>query len=237
MHDLKHKITHTLIAAALLLLGRLLAGPVAPAYGDVIGGVDFPMGAISFADAVVDYSPNIEIDPATGLPVPDPRWQDPDDALGMPNYTPPTGPLHNEDQFVSLGNGGSLTLRFTDNALTGSGDAGLDLWVFEVGPEVEAMFVKISTDGVTWHSVGGIGGATAGVDIDAYGFGIGSVFHYVRLTDDPSQSPTSDPYDFWAGADIDAVGAISTTHAPEPAVLGLLGIGGLSLMLRRRRQL
>ena len=231
--------THAVRKSALsgVMLCAVLAAGITPAAGAIYGGVDFPMGAISFADAVADYSPVIEIDPATGNPVPDPRWRVPADALGIPNYTPPAGGLHNEGQFVSLGNGGSLTVRFTDNALTGSGDAGLDLWVFEVGPEVEAMFVKISTDGVTWHSVGGIGGATAGVDIDAYGFGIGSVFHYVRLTDDPSQSPTSDPYDFWAGADIDAVGAISTTHAPEPAVLGLLGIGGLSLMLRRRRQL
>jgi len=227
--------THAVRKSALsgVILCAVLAAGIAPAAGAIYGGVDFPMGAISFADVVVDYSPNIEIDPATGDPVPDPRWRVPADALGIPNYTPPAGPLHNEDQFVSLGNGGSLTVHFTDNALTGSGNAGLDLWIFEVGPEVEAMSVEISKNGTTWHSVGSIGGATAGVDIDAYGFGIGDLFYYVRVTDDPNQSPTSDQYDFWSGADIDAIGAITTI--PEPSVLSLLAIGAIGAILRRRR--
>ena len=233
MNTITNRITRAVAVLTPLVIASLLAGPVTPAFGVIYGGVDFPMGAISFADAVAAYNPVIEIDPADGTLVPDARWRVPADALGIPNYTPPTGPLHNEGQFVSLGNGGSLTVRFTDNALTGSGDAGLDLWIFEVGPEVEAMAVEISTNGTTWHSVGSIGGATAGVDIDAHGFGVSDLFYYVRLTDDVNQSPASDQYDFWSGADIDAVGAISTI--PEPASLLLLSLGLPLLVARRRR--
>jgi hypothetical protein len=65
--------------------------------------------------------------------------------------------------------------------------------------------VDISKDGVILHNVDQTGGATAGIDIDAFGFGPEDLFQYVRLTDICCASgPT-------AGADITAVGAITTT--------------------------
>jgi hypothetical protein len=42
---------------------------------------------------------------------------------------------------VTLGRGGSLTLAFTDNVLTGGGTPAPDLYIFEVGPDVEDTFV------------------------------------------------------------------------------------------------
>ena len=76
-------------------------------------------------------------------------------ALGLPDYAGGTTcPSQAGCADVSLGDGGSIVLRFVVNRLTGSGNNAFDLWVFEVGPDVEDTFVDISTDGQTWHSVG-----------------------------------------------------------------------------------
>ena len=84
----------------------------------LIGGVEFPEGAVSFADSVVNYSPGPDVGAG---------WNDPAQALGIPDYTGSAG------KAVSLGEGGSLTLQFTDNSLTTSGNADADLWIFEIG--------------------------------------------------------------------------------------------------------
>src|SRR3546814_10962419 len=104
-----------------------------------------------------------------------------------------------------------LVLRFTDNLLTGSDSDADDLWIFEVGPDVEGTVIDISTNGVDWLSVGSIGGSTRGVDIDAFGFGAGSAFSYVRLTDIPGNGGTSGAT---VGADNTAGGAICTPSPP-----------------------
>src|SRR5690606_30101479 len=74
-------------------------------------------GAISFADAVVEYVPG-----TGGVTAP---YQGSGNTLGQPDYT---GANDCADQasctFLSLGNGGSITLRFTDNLLTGSSTNG-----------------------------------------------------------------------------------------------------------------
>lgn len=199
-------------------------------------GVEFPQGDSSFADLVVDFT-------LGGGGVTEPH-QNPLNALGAPDYdgvsncSNHTSPAA-DCTFVSLGAGGSLTLGFTTNALTGSGDDSDDLWIFEVGPLVEPTAVEISADGVLWHDVGSVGGATAGINIDAFGFGPEDLFHFVRLTDICSGGACTGRT---AGADIDAVGAISTvlvtpdpTPVPTPAPLTLL-LGGLVAMgLWRRR--
>gem|GEM_PF-6090977 len=120
--------------------------------------------------------------------------------------------------------------------LTGSGDDAYDLWIFEVGPLVEDMEVEVSKNGSFWYDVGMVSGATAGIDLDAYGFGVEDRFRYVRLTDMGEFGGGAT-----AGADIDAVGAISsvarTVDVPEPATLGLLSLGVALIGWRRRSRL
>lgn len=163
--------------------------------------VTFPQGDISFADEVVSFRP--------GRPNPTEPHLGAQNALGVPDWLAGKNncQIQSDCTFVSLGSGGELVVRFTDNVLTGSGDSEIDLWIMEVGPDVEDMTVDISTDGVNWQSVGAVGGGKSGVDIDAYGFGPETAFTYVRLTDDPNKGGRTGPT---PGADIDAIGAIST---------------------------
>lgn len=199
-------------------------------FGNAQGGTDFPQGAVSFADGVVDYSP--------GPGAPAAAYQGSFNALGVPNYAGAnTCASQAGCTFVSLGDGGSITLSFVDNKLTGSNSAALDLWIFEVGPDVEDTYVEISKDGSVWHSVGKVFGTTAGIDIDSFGFGTADLFAFVRLTDDTNEGGQGSGGT--VGADIDAVGAISTvsTSVPEPITMLLLGFGlaGLAGVRRFRK--
>src|SRR5690606_2960320 len=156
----------------------LLLWAAGPAAAIPIGGVEFPQGEISFADAVVFYEPG-----TGGLTAPNMHAEN---ALGLPDYVSGgacTG-APEACTFVSLGRGGTLVLRFIDNFLTGSGNSDPDLWIFEVGPDVESTFIAVSSDGMNWFDVGHISGSTRSVDIDAFGFGIDSRFSFVRLIDD-----------------------------------------------------
>jgi hypothetical protein len=155
-------------------------------------------------------------------------------ALGVPNYIGSNSCASQAAcTFVSLGDGGRLVVEFVDNRLTGSNSAALDLWIFEVGPDVEDTFVEISKDGTTWLPVGKVGGSTAGVDIDAFGYTAADLFAYVRLTDDTNLDGQTGAT---VGADIDAVGAISTvaTPVPEPGSFALLAVGLAGLLGARR---
>jgi len=213
----------TVLKPALTALGLLLSVSVS---AEIFHGVDFPGGEASFADSVVSY------DPAFGAgAVPSPSFQNPSQALGAPNFPEGVDP-----EYVSLGAGGRIVLRFTNNALTGSGNSNLDLWIFEIGPDVEDTFVDISKDGLTWFSVGSVTGSTRGVDIDAFGFGTLDFFSFVRLTDNIALDATSGPT---VGADIDSVGAISSappvSTVPEPATLLLIATGFALVAFRRRK--
>ena len=205
------------------------------AQADVFGGVNFPQGAISFADSVVSYTLN----PAS---VPSTAYQGAFNALGAPNYSGANSCTNQAScSFVSLGGDGKLVLKFTDNVLTGSGSNAFDLWIFEVGPNVEDTTVDVSVDGSTWLSVGLVTGGRRGVDIDAFGYGTAAAFTFVRLTDVLAEGGAGNGGT--VGADIDAVGAISTRRpmaaVPEPATwaMMLMGFGGLGAILRRRRGL
>ena len=189
-------------------------------------GVEFPGGEASFADSVFSYDPAFG-----GGAVPAATFQNAAQALGVPNF-----PEGADPEYVSLGAGGRIVLRFTNNSLTGSGNSNEDLWIFEIGPDVEDTFVDISKDGSTWFSVGKVTGATRGVDIDAFGFGTSDFFSFVRLTDDIALDATSGTT---VGADIDAVGAISSAPpvgtVPEPATLLLVATAFAAGAFRRRK--
>jgi len=170
-----------------------------------IGGVDFPNGEISFADRVIGYNP------CSGVEAP---YNDPKKALGPPDYDAniEEKPGATVAFDVTLGNAketcecGSLVLEFVDNALVDV--PGNDLYIFEVGPSVEATEVFISTDGQEWIDLGRIEGSDTmrGIDINEK-VSPGQEFHFVKLCDYPDGETSPSPA---PGPDIDAVGAIGT---------------------------
>jgi outer membrane protein OmpA-like peptidoglycan-associated protein len=160
-------------------------------YPDGHGGtVYFPLGDMSFADEAISFESG---DPAAS----NPRDRDPKQSLGIPNYD-----SQNDVNYTTLGCAGVLTLRFVDNALVDI--PGPDLYVFEIGPNVEPTRLAISEDGTSWVEIGEISGGRADVDIQGF-IKPGQIFHFVRLTDLKSGCGGS-----WPGADIDAVGAIGS---------------------------
>ncbi len=156
--------------------------------------VVLPGGEISWADAVGLFTPG---DPAAT------RSRDPNAALGKPDYQG-TDDAEDEATYVSVGHGGELVLEFSDNVLVDG--AGLDLAIFEIGPEVEPILVAISEDGENWIEVGGVEGATCDVDIAPL-VEAGQRFRFVRLTDAKAGKSNDSE---WPGADVNAVGAINT---------------------------
>ena len=108
-----------------------------------------------------------------------------------------------------------MVLRFTDNSLTTSGDSSADLHLFETGDAIEPMEVSISKDGSSWIALGTVSGQPTSVDIDSVpGVILGETYAFVRIVDSNSQV-TGSPF---GGADIDAVGAISSGAASIPPV-------------------
>lgn len=167
------------------------------------GGQIFDIGNLAFADNVVSYLPfaNAGPAPAAGLDVPG-------EALGAPNFSG-TGEPAAGDGVVSLGRGGELVLEFTNNFLTGSGDGNADLMIFEIG-DSEEVLVELSVDGTTFRSVGIASAAQPTIDIDAFGFNLNSRVAFVRLTDVADQGAQDGDS---VGADIDAIGALSSVPA------------------------
>ncbi|MCB2108637.1 MAG: PEP-CTERM sorting domain-containing protein [Rhodobacteraceae bacterium] len=195
--------------AALVVSGPAWATPT------TYSGVTFPDGDISFADEIVSFNPGADV----GAP-----YNDASRALGAPDG------LH-----LSLGDGGSVIVRFTNNSLTTSGDATPDLHIFEVGAVVEKFNVSISQDLINWIDLGDLSGQPTSIDIDAV---VGVIpfaqYSYVRLID-VAPNQTGFPY---GEADIDAIGAISSAppvNVPAPGALSLLGVGLLGAGLRKRK--
>jgi hypothetical protein len=213
------------------LLGLLgLAASQITLQGVQYGGVEFPDGAASFADAVVDYLNTGDV----AYP-----YDNPADALGPPDWVD-SDPV--EPGSVSLGKdpGGYIVLQFTDNSLTTSGNSAPDLWIFEVGA-VEGADIFIGKNATDWIPVGSIGGSISGVDLDAFvgaGVTLWDQYTFVKIveTDPPGAVDTGYPF---AGTDIDAVGAISSAPpvnaVPEVAttvVLLALSLVSLGVLAR-----
>jgi outer membrane protein OmpA-like peptidoglycan-associated protein len=143
---------------------------------------------VAFASSVDGYEP--------GTPAPIADATNPETALGSPDYRVDR---QSAPRAVSLGNGGTLVLRFEGPGL---GDApGPDLFVYEIGA-LEEVELAVSDDAKTWRAVGTAPGGASAVDIAPW-VHEGEAFHYVRLHDVPLQGVASPGF---PGADIDAVG-------------------------------
>ncbi len=185
---MKHPVIVVVLVS--LALTATAAWGQARTYPDGHGGeVTFPQGEVSFADEVVSHD--------TGSKKPADHARDPEAALGIPDYS-------NDRGYTSLGCGGTLVLKFTDNALVDV--PGPDLYVFEIGPDVEPTALAISADGEAWTRVGRIEGGKAEVDIAPY-TEPGATFRFVKLVDLGAHCGSDTP-----GADIDAVGAIGSAR-------------------------
>ncbi len=147
----------------------------------------------AFASKVVEFTPG---DPWTS----EVGWQKTENALGLPDDA---GADRGDEitGILTLGAGGVLVLEFDIYIYDGEGD---DVYIFEVGPDVEDTKVEVSNDLVTWYYVGDAAGKTAGVDLNGK-VPEGSRFRYVRLTDLRAY-----PSSHWPGADIDAVSGLNT---------------------------
>lgn len=214
-------IMKTLALATAAITAVLITAPLhAEIFSNAQDSQDFPQGVSSFADMIVEFNSGSVVEDA---------FLDPTNALGPPDVTFASGaacfgtPSTTNCLFTSLGNGGSLTVKFTDNFLTGSSTNGMadgiaDLFVFEVVVP-ESTFISVSADGSdgSFIDVGNLAGAGGGVsiDIDAFGFDIDSRLQYVKILDDTAEVESSSP----AGADIDAIGAISSMAIPIPSTL------------------
>ena len=158
-----------------------------------VRGVTFQQGLVSFADAVVDTTGAV--------------FGNPSDILGPPLDNNPQDNINIAFSIELQGLGASITVQFIDNRLIPDGTPADDLWVFEVGSDIERAVVEISMDRVNWINLGAVDGSTDGIDIDAHPLvNPGDEFVFVRISPADSGIFTGSP-------NIDAVGAISSTPA------------------------
>lgn len=217
--------------------------PMYEADAATFGGIEFPDGFSSFADEVISYDCAYNNGAGAGTCPTGSTRLDPTRSLGAP------GGGH-----VSLGLGGLLELAFTDNLLTNSGDSSVDLWIFETGApqggETERTFVAVRPTAATlalsgfsgtmgangFFEVGSAGGSTDGIDIDLFfrSFAPGVLqFDAIQLVDRDYNPALGGSH----GADIDAVGAISSVAPiPIPPASLLLGTGVILIAAFRKRE-
>ena len=150
----------------------------------VRSAVYLPLGKLSFADKVIKaYHPDLNVLNLNNV-------------IGSPDVIEDNGAMTITGEY-SIGEAGTLSVQFTDNALTDV--SGPDLYIFEIG-KVEPTNLEISKDGMTWIKVGKIDGGVSEVDIAEF-VQPGDLFYYVRLTDLKQKSALP-------GADVDAIAAI-----------------------------
>ena len=149
-----------------------------------------PWGTSSCAKRGISFTPG---DPWTT----DPNAMDTDKILGLPDYN-----FETDENYVTLGRNGVIVVEmgayFTD-------DKGFDIYVFEVGPIVEATKVEVSADLNKWIYVGNAEGSLSGIDMNGK-VPKGAKYKYIRLTDIRTSSDITYP-----GADIDAIVVLHPT--------------------------
>lgn len=108
-----------------------------------------------------------------------------------------------DKNFATLGYGGELVVKFTDNVLYDI--QGPDLFILEIGGDIEPVEAYISKDGKDWIFVGRTGGGFSDIDITDY-VEKTDVFRYAKIVDKGKKGGR------WPGADIDAIGAIGYSN-------------------------
>ena len=181
------------------------------------GEVSFPLGDLSFADEVVSFTSGVPGARAK-------RHRTPEAALGIPDYDGVRG-----NKYLSLGCGGVLVVKFTDNSLIDID--GPDLHVFEIGPAVEPTHLAISRDGERWIEIGRVAGGRADIDIAEF-VDRSETYSHVRLTS--GHTTCGGPY---PGADIDAVGAIGSAIKMQLDSMVLFGSGKAAPRLEAEAEL
>lgn len=157
----------------------------------IVGGAD------SCATRVVSFTPGASWTSVKGN-------QDPNSMLGAPDDYNDTGSGSNGTA-LTMGNGGVIVLEFSVDIVDGEGN---DIYVFEMGPDVEATKVEVSDDCENWIYVGDAKGSISGVDLNGK-VPANGLYHYVRITDLGTA-----PSGRFAGADIDAVAIINSKASP-----------------------
>jgi hypothetical protein len=203
----RHSKRLRMVAVVLALVGAVIAFCGASAWISRVqdgAGLDFmthqgvtytfPLGKASFADRVVSF--HRELSKAS-------RSADPQASIGIPDCSNDERE-EPESSYVSLGDGGELTVEFTDNVLFD--DDGPDLAIFEVGPRLESVWISVSEDGETWVNVGKTNGRIASLDLASLEMPNGR-FRFVRIVDTKRGQSNDSP---WPGADVDAIGAINS---------------------------
>jgi len=178
------KLLLTVIA---LTITSFVYSQIRRTYPDGHGGrIFFPFGDISFADEVVSFK---VVNPA---PI---EGYGPKNVIGVPDY------VGNYDKsYCTLGYGGELIVKFTDNILYDID--GPDLFILEIGPKIELVDVYISKNGDEWISVGRTGGGVSSIDIAEH-VNKTDIFRYIKIVDIKNSKSGR-----WPGADVDAIGAI-----------------------------
>ena len=175
----------------MIMLSVNIIAQVGRTFADGHGGrIFFPLGDISFADEVILFN--------VGNPAPKEGTGIPNQALNIPDYDE-----KNDKNYTTLGFGGELVVKFTDNILYDI--EGYDLFILEIGPSIEPVDVYISKNGEEWISVGRTGGGVSKIDISNF-VEKTDVFRYVKIIDVKERNDGD-----WPGADIDAIGAIGSS--------------------------
>lgn len=146
----------------------------------------------AFATRVVSFEPG---SPWTSLTA----HTKPENIIGIP-YAEDGG----EKTSLCLGYRGVIVLEFAVDIVD---NEGMDIYVFEVGGQVEPTKVEVSADLIDWVDVGRADGSLSGVDL-AGKVPEGARYHYVRLTDQGNR------YSEWPGADITAVAGLNVKNIP-----------------------
>jgi hypothetical protein len=128
-----------------------------------------------------------------------PARTNPNNALGSPGE-----PAENvgEEPFVSLGFGGTLTVRFAERAYRITGSEVVVVETTNSPYPLEVATVEVSPDGVAWEPVGSADNSPSTTTIDISGISFAYI-QYVRLTDTTNAAIHNDTAD---GFDVNAVG-------------------------------